>query len=204
MSFYDFLILGVILISGVIGFFRGGAREIITLFSIVIAVVVDGVLSGFTEPLARRFIHPPLVGDIAAIVVVFVVVYMLVHWAGVAIGRRLHQNEELSGLDRTAGLGFGVVRGLVLIGIVHLFMVVATPQNRMPPWFVHARLYPVSAWSAKTIQLVLPHAARAADAIAPKVERSIRAGAADHAAGAAAVYNRKQRDSMDDLVEKSR
>jgi membrane protein required for colicin V production len=205
MSVYDFVILAVILVSGVIGFFRGGAREVITLCSIVAAVVVDGLLAGFTEPFARKFITPPLVADAVAVVLVFVIVYMAVHWLGSAVGKKLHQNEETNTLDRTAGAGFGLVRGLVLIGITHLFMVVATPQNRLPTWFSHASLYPVSAFSAKTIQLVLPRAAKAADVLAPRVERQVRDGATDPKATAKpAAYDQRQRDSMDALVEKSR
>jgi membrane protein required for colicin V production len=211
MTPYDFLIIVLILASGAIGFFRGGAREIITLCAIVAAVIVDGLLSGFTEPFARKFIHPPLVGDAVAIVLVFVVVYMAVHWLGVWVGRRMRQNENLSGFDRIVGLGFGVVRGLVAVGIIHLFMVATTPAGRLPPWFNNAKLYSVSAQAAKAIQLILPRAAKAADAVAPRVEQSIRAGAADHPVSdqdpggkSAPAYDRRQRDSMDALVEKTR
>ncbi len=207
MSIYDFVILGVIAVSALFGLMRGGVREIIDLFSIIIAVVVDGLLAGFTQPLARKFIHPDFVGDIAALVVVFAILYIGVRWAGARIGQRLHQNQELNGVDRTLGAGFGVLRGLVVIGAIHLFMVVATPAQRMPTWFSHAKLYGLSAKSAKLIQFVLPHAARAADVVAPTVEKNVRAGASDHphsGAAPATVYDAHQRAGMDTLVEKSR
>jgi membrane protein required for colicin V production len=201
MTVYDFFILAAILVSSLIGFFRGGTREIIDLASIIIAVVVDGLLSGVTEPIGRKFIHPAFVGDIAALIVVFAIVYMGVRWAGAIIGRQLHENKELNPLDRGLGIGFGLLRALVFVGAVHLFMVAVTPADRIPAWFSHAKLYRVGALSAKTVQIALPHAARMADAVAPKVESSVRAGAAERTSHG---YSKDQRDRMDAIVEKSR
>jgi membrane protein required for colicin V production len=201
MTVYDFFILAAILVSSLIGFFRGGTREIIDLASIIIAVIVDGLLSGVSEPIGRKFIHPAFVGDIAALLVVFAIVYMGVRWIGAILGRQLHENKELNPIDRGLGIGFGVLRALVFIGAVHLFMVAVTPANRLPPWFSHAKLYAVGAASAKAVQIALPHAAKMADAVAPKVETSIRDGAAEQKAHG---YSKGQRDSMDAIVEKSR
>lgn len=201
MTAYDVFILAAILVSSLIGFFRGGTREIIDLASIIIAVVVDGLLSGVTEPIGRKFIHPAFVGNIAALIVVFAILYMGVRWIGAILGRQLHENKELNPIDRGLGIGFGVLRALVFVGAVHLFMVAVTPANRMPAWFSHAKLYSVGSASAKTVQLVLPRAAKMADAVAPKVETSIRAGAAEHPPHG---YSKDQRDSMDAIVEKSR
>ena len=201
MTVYDFFILAAILISSLIGYFRGGTREIIDLLSIVVAIVVDGLLSGVTEPIGRKFIHPAFVGDLAALIVVFAIVYMGVRWIGAILGRQLHENKELNPLDRGLGIGFGVLRALVFIGAVHLFMVAVTPANRLPIWFSHAKLYAVGATSAKAVQIALPRAAKMADAVAPKVERSVRDGATDQQAHG---YSKDQRDSMDAIVEKSR
>ena len=201
MTVYDVFILAAILVSSLIGFFRGGTREIIDLASIIIAVVVDGLLSGVTEPIGRKFIHPAFVGDLAALIVVFAILYMGVRWIGPILGPQLQENKELNPIDRGLGIGFGVLRALVFVGVVHLFMVAVTPANRMPAWFSHAKLYSVGAMSAKTVQIALPHAAKMADAVAPKVETSIRAGAAEHPAHG---YSKDQRDRMDAIVEKSR
>ncbi|HEY3812994.1 MAG TPA: CvpA family protein [Caulobacteraceae bacterium] len=201
MTVYDFFILAAIAVSSLIGFFRGGTREIIDLLSIVVAIIVDGLLSGVTEPIGRKFIHPAFVGNVIALIIVFAIVYMGVRWAGAIVGRQLHENKDLNPLDRGLGIGFGLLRALVFVGAVHLFMMAVTPADRMPQWFSHAKLYRVGAVSAKTVQMVLPHAAKMADAVAPKVETSIRAGAAAHPSHG---YSKDQRDNMDAIVEKSR
>ena len=201
MTVYDVFILAAILVSSLIGWFRGGTREILDLLSIIIAVIVTGLLSGVVEPIGRKFIHPAFVGDIAALIVVFAIFYMGVRWIGAILGRQLQANKELNPIDRGLGLGFGVLRALVFIGAVHLFMVAVTPANRLPVWFSHAKLYGIGKTSAKVVQIALPHAAKLADSVAPKVESSVRAGAQEHAPHG---YSKEQRDSMDAIVEKSR
>jgi membrane protein required for colicin V production len=205
-AYYDVAIILVILVSVLMGFMRGGAREIITLFGLVGGVLAAGLLLPFTGPLFRRIIHPEWVGTVLALLLVFVLAYALIHWLAAVASRRLRQSEELGGVDRTLGGGFGLVRALVIIGAFHLGFAAITPANRLPPWFHHAKLYWLSADAAKTIQTFLPRVAKVADAVAPKVEQSIRTGASDKSrpAAKAAAYDRRQRDNMDALVEKSR
>lgn len=207
MTAYDLFIVLVIIASVVVGVMRGGAREIITLFGVVGGVLAAGLLLPLTGPLSRKLIHPEWVATVLAFLLVFILVYALIHWAAAALNRRLGESQELSGINRMFGGGFGLVRALVIIGGLHLLFAAITPANRLPPWFHQAKLYKLSAASARTIQVFLPKMAKAADAVAPKVEQSIRTGASDKpqsASKSAARYGKRQRDDMDALVEKTR
>jgi membrane protein required for colicin V production len=216
MTIYDAAILLLLLVSAIFGYMRGGAKEIVTLFAFLIAALVAALLLPFTGPFFRGLINPQWVGTVVAAVLVFVVVYMVVHAIGAGIRTRMRQSEPLGRIDRTVGLGVGVVRGLAMIGAFHL-MLSAMTANRIPDWFRNASLYGVSAFSAKTVQAVLPPLAKLADKIAPQVEDSVRVGAGgkpaprDSAsarphspAKGAPAYNRRQRDTMDALVERTR
>jgi membrane protein required for colicin V production len=206
MTPYDVFIILVIVVSVLVGFMRGGAREVITLFGVVGGVLAAGLLLPVTGPLFRKLIHPEWVGTVLALLLVFILAYVLIHWLAAIVSRKLRQSEELGGVDRTLGGGFGLVRALVIVGAFHLGFAAITPANRLPPWFHNAKLYWLSAGSAKTIQTFLPKVAKAADAVAPQVEQSIRKGASDKSrtAKGAAAYDRRQRDDMDALVEKTR
>jgi membrane protein required for colicin V production len=211
MTFYDIAILLLLLVSAVAGFARGGAKEIVTLVAFLAAALVSALLLPWTGPLFRKLISPQWVGTVVAAVLVFVVAYVAVHALGAFIRGKLHQSEQLGGIDRTVGLGVGVVRGLAMIGAFHL-MLSAMTANRIPDWFRHAALYKVSAFSAKGVQAVLPPLARLADSVAPRVEQSVRTGVSDSGATgqpqspgkAPPAYNRRQRDKMDALVERTR
>ena len=148
MTAYDWFIILVILASVVVGFMRGGAREIITLFAITGGVLAAGLLLPLTGPFARKVIHPEWVGTVAALIVVFILVYVLIHWIAGALNRKLDASQDLGAVNRTIGGGFGLVRALVIIGAFHLGFAAITPANRLPAWFHNAKLYPLSAGSA--------------------------------------------------------
>jgi membrane protein required for colicin V production len=207
MTAYDIVIILALLISVATGFMRGGAREIVTLFALIVGVLAAGLLLPLTGPLFRKFIHPEWIGTVTALLLVFVLAYAAVHLLGGWASQKMRQSQDLGRLDRTAGAGFGVLRALVIIGAFHLGFAAITPHNRLPAWFHHAKLYRVSAASARTIQIFLPRVAKAADAVAPQVERSIRTGASDpprSTAKGGRAYSQRQRASMDKLVEKTR
>jgi membrane protein required for colicin V production len=204
---YDALVVLLVLGSAVAGWFRGGAREIVTLISFTAAALLALLALPLTGPLFRHFIHPAWIGTVAAVVVVFIVGHIAIRAFGGWLSRRLHEGETLGRLDRVGGVGFGLVRGLVLIGVFHLVFAAVTPPERLPGWFRGAALYPVSAASAKTIQSVLPKGARTADRLAPALEATVRRAASDdggHAPTYSHGYSAGERAGMDAQVEKSR
>ncbi|MBS0297625.1 MAG: CvpA family protein [Proteobacteria bacterium] len=206
MTIYDGVILVLLLISGIVGYARGGAKEIVTLFAFLIAALISALMLPYSGPFFRGFINPQWVGTVVAAVLIFVVAYLAVHAIGGFIRSKMHQSDQLGGIDRTVGLGVGLIRALAFVGAFHL-MLAAMTANRIPDWFRHAALYKVSAFSAKTIQVVLPPMAKAADSVAPRVEASVREGATGRPqskAKGAPAYDRRQRQDMDALVERTR
>jgi membrane protein required for colicin V production len=207
---YDLFVALVILGSALLGWVRGGARELVTLVSFTLAALVALFTLPLTGPLFRQFIHPAWIGTVAAVVSVFVVSHFAIRAFGGWISRKLHQGDALGRLDRLGGLGFGLVRGLVLIGVFHLVFAAVTPPERLPGWFRSAALYPVSAGMAKTIQTTLPKGARTADRIAPALEATVRRGASDDYTTSPKSprpvwgYSASERAGMDAQVEKSR
>lgn len=207
MTAFDVFALVVLIVSALAGFVRGGAREIVTLFAFIFAGLVAALSWPLTAPLGRKAIDPDFIGAIVAFVVVAIAAYILVRVLGAWLGQKLQQTERLGGIDRSVGLGFGVARTLVFLGGVHLLMFGVVPHERIPGWYRGATVYPVSVSAAKALQAVLPGGAKLADKIAPKVEHSVRLGASSKPQSESkerAAYDRRERDRMDALVEKSR
>jgi len=120
----------------------------------------------YSGPIARRAIHTPWLADVAAILVVFAAAYLLLRLAAGALTRRVRQTSALSGIDRTFGAGFGLVRAVVILGLANLAINAVTPAERMPRWISGALLYPVSSASARTLKSFAPEGERLATRVA--------------------------------------
>ncbi len=207
MTFFDGLALIVIAISALFGFFRGGAKEIVSLFAFLFAGLIALLALPVTGKIGRAILDPDWAGTVAAVVVVAVFVGLVLRLLGNWLSRSLQEHDHLGGADRMAGLGFGVLRALVVLGVIHLMLYAATPAGRIPHWYRGAMVYPAAAGSAKVLQLVLPGWAKVADKVAPLVEDSVRRGASDEPQSAgkdAARTDAQRRKDMDKLVEATR
>src|SRR5690606_35589207 len=104
-------------------------------------------------------------------------------------------------LDRTVGLGFGLIRALVVLGAFQLMLVAATPPERMPAWITGASLYPLTQRVGEVLKTFAPKGLDIADRMKPAFEQAVREGTHDPSSDG---YDAKARSKIDDLVESSR
>ena len=173
MTLFDIAAGLALLVSALIGWLRGGAREVATVAAFVIAAIAGLFALRFSGPIARHAIHTVWLANLVAILIVFVAVYIVLRVIASGLTRRIHQTSGLSGVDRTIGAGFGVVRGLALLGLANLTIVAITPPERMPAWISGAKLYPLSAFSARTLKAFAPQGVKLAHQVAPAVGHAI-------------------------------
>jgi membrane protein required for colicin V production len=194
----------LLLVSGLLGFARGATREVTTVVALVMAAVTSVIALRFTGPLARRMIDTAWLANTAAILVVFIIVYIVLRMAGGAVTQSVRQTG-LSGLDRLLGFGVGLVRALVVMGAFALLLNAATPPERMPAWISDARLYPLASAAGDSLRAFAPRGLKVAHDVAPDL--------ADAVIGPPAARPRSRRDDSyepdrrrqsDDPVEESR
>ena len=173
MSLFDLAAGLVLVISVLVGWFRGGVREAAGVVALALAAVAAMVALRVTGPVARHALHPVWLANFAAILIVFVAVYVFLRVLAAAVSRRLHGAPIFGGLDRTAGAGFGLARALVVLGLANLALGALTPGDRSPVWIRDARLYPVSAMAADGLKTFAPRGAAFAQRVAPAVETAI-------------------------------
>jgi len=178
MTGYDLFAIVVIVFSAMAGWVRGGARELITFLSFVLAALVALIALPVTGPIGRSIFDPDWVGTVLAAVVSFFAVYFAVRLVGTLVGKSL-RNSALSGFDRAFGIAFGSIRAVILLGVIHLIVFASSTPNPPPQWLTGAAVYPLSAGAARLIQTILPDIGRAADQVAPIVVDSARRGATD-------------------------
>lgn len=139
MNWLDFSIIGVIIISTAISVLRGFVREAISLVILAAAIFIAIKFSG---PLGNHFassIQSPAIRFIVAFIVLFIAV-LLVGMVVSILFRTLVDKTGLSGTDRLLGLVFGFMRGLLVIGMVLMFIEMTSLAKE--DWMIGSQLAP--------------------------------------------------------------
>jgi len=156
----DIIIVGVILVSGALAFFRGVVRELLSIVGWVVAAGVAYYGFNALRPYTRQLIDSPLVADLATGALLFVAALVTMSVIGHALSRRVRESH-LGALDRSLGFVFGVLRGAIIVSIAYLMIAWAVPPDEQPDWLRQARALPLVEYGAGLIAHAIPAAARA-------------------------------------------
>jgi membrane protein required for colicin V production len=203
LTLFDFAAGLTLLVSALVGWIRGGTREVTTVAALVIAAIAAFLALRYSGPIARHAIHTVWMANIAALLIVFVAVYILLRAIASALTRGVQRVGGLSGLDRMVGAGFGVLRALVVLGLANLTINAITPPERMPAWISGAKLYPLSTLSARALKSFAPPGFKFARQMAPVIGHAVTEGDETNSAENR-DYNAPSPQSLDVRVEKSR
>ncbi len=117
MIWIDYTIIGLILISSVIGLLRGLIREAFSLVIWVVAIWVGLTFSREFSGFLEGLIDFPSARIAAAFAVLFFITLILGALISYLLGE-LVKKTGLTGSDRFAGMIFGIARGLVVVAVV--------------------------------------------------------------------------------------
>ena len=198
MTTFDIIALVILLGSIGIGYVRGASSEVVTVVASILAVLIAVVGLRISGPVARHVIHAAFLANALALVTVFAVAYAVLRLIGRGLTRRIPGGDAGSRTDKTLGAVFGLLRGIVALGVLFLIFSLATPPERTPGWVKHAALYPLSRAAGHVLIALGPEGT----AVAHKVVGETGDGSSKAADGPG--YDAASRKSVDDLVEKTR
>ena len=123
-TFLDFLVVAVIIVSAGYAAYRGFMSETLTIFAWAAAAFATLYFGPWLVPMARSMIATRWLAPVAAYAGVFLVVFIPLSFMSHRFSQSV-KNSPIGPLDRGLGIAFGVVRGLVVVGIglsgVYLF-----------------------------------------------------------------------------------
>ncbi len=111
----DYLIIATVVISGTVGLVRGLLRELIALFTWIIAAFVAWHFAGALEPHLGGLLRQESVRPWVARLIIFLAVLLLGHAIGAIVGHFVRLSL-FTGIDRFLGLVFGLLRGVLIVG----------------------------------------------------------------------------------------
>lgn len=203
---FDVIVLVLLAISAAIGFARGAVLEVISLVALVAAVLAAVYGLPLAAPFARKLIHVEWLATVLALVVVFILVFGMIRMAGAMLARQIQETHFIGTLDRSLGLAVGLIRGLLVLGVLNLMFNAATPKDLQPHWIVGSTTWPLAQDMGKLVTKLTPQGLDLAGRLKPAFDSAL------HKAKHDAIddrlksegYDARQRGEIEDLVEKSR
>jgi membrane protein required for colicin V production len=159
MEYADYVVLGVIALSILVGAIRGFVKEAFSLLVWAAAFLVAFQYSGALALQLENHIELPSARTSLAFAGLFLSVLLVGGLVTFLVGKMV-EKTGLSGTDRLLGGVFGGIRGLVLILVLMLVAgLTPVPQD---PWWQTSRsiqsLMPLAEWSAQFLpDYILEH-----------------------------------------------
>jgi membrane protein required for colicin V production len=154
MNTVDLAVLGVMILSGLLAFSRGLIREVLTIGAWIGAAALALTFLSRVSPLLEPHLPSPEWADPAAGILLFVASLIVLSLVAKAIGGAVRASA-ISGIDRSLGLVFGLVRGAVLAIAAYMFACMAIPPDRWPEPVLESRslpyIYKGAAWAVRQI-----------------------------------------------------
>lgn len=159
LSWLDFILIGVMVISALLAMMRGLTREVLSISSWGGAAVAAFLAyrSPQIKEMARSYVTPEnqYLADIGLVVAVFFIVLIFLSVITIRISDRI-LDSRVGALDRSLGFLFGLARGLLIVVVAYLFYAWLIPADKQFAWVKEARTLPIINRTADYIVSFLP------------------------------------------------
>jgi membrane protein required for colicin V production len=155
MNGLDLAVIGIVVLSTLLAFFRGVVREVIALVTWIAAFGLALALNARVVALLPDFGGGPLARYIVALALVLIAVLVAGAIVAYLVGAAIRA-AGLGFVDRFLGAGFGLARGLLVV----LIFAIGAGMSTLPKsdWWQNAALGPVLAAAALAARPWLPPA----------------------------------------------
>lgn len=152
LTFLDYLYIAIVVGSTIWATVRGGIYETIATVSWVIAAIAARFVSPYLDGLLQSWFklsESTVVTLVASYFIVFFVILVTVGFINQKLRDRI-QESILSVTDKTLGVIFGILRGVVVMGFVYwgLLWYYSDVPTGLPKWVADAKTRPVMQLTA--------------------------------------------------------
>jgi membrane protein required for colicin V production len=204
----DVVVVLLILLSAGYAAWRGFLSETLTIFDWAAAAFSCLYFGPTLIPMMRGLVATPWIASLLAYAVVFLIIFIPLSFLSHRFSETV-KNSPIGPLDRALGIAFGVVRGLVAVGLVYLAYTYFVPVPEQPRWVKQAQTLPMIQATGDVILSLVPGHTRASfragsgavredDAIGNLIQENEDANRARPAEtqGSAGVYGERERPSQ--------
>lgn len=155
VNFIDCLIVLIIVVSAGYAAWRGFIWETLTIFAWAAAAFSCLYFGPTLVPMTKSLVNTDWLASLIAYTCVFLAVFIPFAFMSHRFSQSV-KNSPIGPLDRAAGVGFGVTRGLVIVGLAYLAFTYFVPIRHQPRWVTEARLMPMVQDTADILLAMVP------------------------------------------------
>jgi len=163
-NFFDAIFLTFTIIFVVTAFLRGFVKEIFSLFNWVMALTLSYLLTPYAAQLLERYSDNKLAIDVAARVIIFVLVFVITALSTSGLSSAL-KDKMPNAFDRSLGVFYGLVKTLLIFGFAYAITAnlygfllgkkSSETKEKMPTWLVEAKSHSIIKLSGEALDPVV-------------------------------------------------
>jgi len=209
----DAVVVAVLLLSGLLAYFRGLVREVLSLATWIGAALAALYGFPYAQPYVRQVIAIDIVADIVAGVGLFLIALVVLTLLNHMISSRV-KDSALGALDRGLGFLFGLFRGALIVAVAYIAATWFWTGPELAPYLSEARTAPFIRQGADSLRRIAPKEMRlktraAADDVRKTTGQVIETGqtlrrlqdAGRAKGGKPSAYDSKERREMQRLID---
>lgn len=151
----DYVIFAVLLVSAALSLMRGFTKEVLSIAGWVVSAYAAIYFGPLLKPLLANYIDIAWVVNVGSMLLVFIFVLVIFSFAANAFSRTL-KSSSIGMLDRTLGIIFGTIRGMVIVCLAYFVLVLVTPEKDHPQWIADAQMRPLLQTGTKLLVTFVP------------------------------------------------
>lgn len=139
---------------GVLGLMRGFVQEALSLLAFAGATLCVGFLHDGVTQYLTSYVEDANGASLLAYVLIFIIAYFVLRFVAARVGEGV-RTSVLGPIDRALGMGFGLVKGLIIATLLFLLInlsyqfIYATPS--IPDTIANARTFPLLNASSEAL-----------------------------------------------------
>jgi membrane protein required for colicin V production len=185
----DLIVIAIIAMSALVALWRGLVRETLSIFEWIVAAYVALRLAPTFQPMLSDIVTPAWLAWLAAFAGTFLIIFIPLSMATHRFSEVVRRSD-VGPIDRLLGFGFGVGRGLVIVGLSYIAYAAFVPLERHPQMLTDARLFPVIRHSSDVLlSLVLDAESEGAAVSQDETDEPVK------------IYGAAERGALDRLFE---
>lgn len=159
LGIFDYVILGLLLLSMLIGLWRGFIVEFMSILPWVGAAAITFYGTPYILPHFYKMLSKSFLTEALAMISLFAVSCLFLSVLRPGLREKVREST-MSGLDRLLGLLYGGLRAFVIYGAVYILILALTPYETWPDFVKGASTMPYINRSGHLLAHLLPISVR--------------------------------------------